>query len=339
MEGGGSLFSRIRPAKRTPKKIRGFLSLPGELRNLVYRYYFLEEFRCEIAAKGCDFTYREPKLMKLCVGIVNPDGPAWRYKEKAKPASPTTLRISRPLGNCKHIDGLKTSWFNSLCALMLVCKQIHREAIVFLYHTTTFVFNAPNRITNFLDAVPTKNLSYVTKLHLHYGTYGHPSFLADQIWKKKHVASWTRACKAAAKKLINLQELEIWMRVNDSTLYFDLRQEWVQPLLQFRRLARTRKSMSVADTTTSFASEDHKVPKSLKAAKIHFRTYWSDCCGLCNNPNLADASLDLHHLFAKAIGRAILGASEEEAMAEFKEAWEGKYEQWKHYLRFYKTGW
>ena len=34
-----------------PKKIHGFLGLPGELRNRIYGYYFEMAFRAEFAAK------------------------------------------------------------------------------------------------------------------------------------------------------------------------------------------------------------------------------------------------------------------------------------------------
>lgn len=183
------LFSRARPGVTpTSKKIRGFLGLSGELRNKIYRYYFQEGFRCEVAAKGSDFCSNRTRRERGC---------------------PNILRMSRKLGNYKRVDGIQTNWSNSLCALILICRQVHHEAIIFLYQKTTFIFDAPKRITNFVEAVPGKNLANFTRVEMHYSTYGHPKSSNDQIWKEKHHASWSRAYKVAAKSLINLQVLKI----------------------------------------------------------------------------------------------------------------------------------
>jgi len=80
-------------------------------------------------------------------------------------------------------------------------------------------------------------------------------------------------------------------------------------------------------------------PLGLALVNVYFDTYWSRAGPFYRRPELAEVSADLHRLFGNAIGWAIRGAGEEEAMAEFKEAWEGKHAQWKHHLRFSWTGW
>ncbi len=47
----------------------------------------------------------------------------------------------------------------------------------------------------------------------------------------------------------------------------------------------------------------------------------------------------LHRLFGEAISLAILGASEEDAMAGFKEAWDGRHKEWQHHLNYSDTDW
>lgn len=333
-----SLFSGAHGRTSTPVKIRGFLGLPGEIRNRIYHYYFQEDFRCEIAARGVNFDHRTAKVIKLCLGIVNKDGPIVKYQEES---TPTTVRVSRRLGHYTRVHGIQTSWLNSLCGLILVCKQIHCEALVFLYCKTTFVFAAPRRISNFIQVLPKKNLSYITKLHLHYASYGCPRRTKDCGWQEKHLASWTRACKAASKNFVNLQELEVWLQVNASPLRFNLRQSWLEPLLQFRRLTCARK---FKDGTEPIGATSHETTESstpLQVVKVHFKTYWSSQYALARNavPELADANTNLHHIFAQAITRAIFGASEEEAMVDFNRAWEGKYQRWQHHLNFSCTGW
>jgi hypothetical protein len=341
----GSLFPRAQGKNTHPKKICSFLGLPGEVRNLVYFYYFQEHYRCEIAAKGVNFTKTKAKVMKLCLGIVYKGGPIYKYSKAPKPEALTTVRISRCLGHYSRVHGIQTSWLGSLCALVLVCKQVHRESLVFMYHNTTFVFNAPSRITNFLEVLPKANLAHVTKLQLHYTTYGSPQLRVDCVWQERHLHSWTSACKSASKKLVQLQELEVWLHVKATPLFFDLRQAWLEPLLQFRRLTCVRQvkagveETKVSDqTTTTISNETDNLPP-LKIAKIHFNTFWSKDHTLERNavPSLVNANFDLHHIFAQAISQAILGASEEEAMADFKKAWEGKYQRWNNHLSYSYT--
>jgi len=312
-----SLFSRTRPSKSTPKKIRGFLSLPGEVRNQIYAYYFASQFRCEIASKSANFHAPAPKTVKLWAGSYSTKSPSLQYTSPTKSDTPLTIRVSRPLGKYTLVRGLQTNWFSSLFAVNLVSKQLHAETLPFLYQKTKFVFDAPNRILAFLSTVSNSKLAHITKLQIHYRTYGAPRMAADRVWQDKHRQSWVRACTAASKKLANLQSLAIFMRVLDSPLRFNLREAWVAPLLQFRRLAR--------DAGT------------LRAVDVDFRTGVSGF--KFANPAVRHASEDLHRLFGQAVRLALLGAKEEVAMKGFNDAWEGEHEMWQFHLGYGKTGW
>ncbi|KAH6009307.1 hypothetical protein HBI84_048840 [Parastagonospora nodorum] len=312
-----SLFSRTRPSRSTPKKIRGFLSLPGEVRNQIYACYFESQFRCEIASKGANFHPPKPKTVKLWAGSYSTKSPTLQHTSSTKEDTPLTIRVSRPLCKYTIVRGIQTNWLASLFAVNLVCKQLHAETLPFLYQNTVFVFDAPKRILSFLGVVSNSKLAYITKLQLYYTTYGSPRMAADGVWQSKHRQSWLRACTAASKKLVSLQSLRIWICVLDSPLRCNLREAWVLPLLQFRRLTR--------DTQT------------LKAVDIDFRTGLSGF-SFANQP-LRHASEDLHRLFGQAIRLAILGAKEEVAMKGFNEAWEGEHEMWQYHLGYGKTGW
>jgi hypothetical protein len=319
------LFSRARPGNPTPKKTRGFLSLPAELRNQVYQYYFETDFRCEVIAGSQQLHKPQIKTVKLWAGAFHPNGRTLKHVPKFKESTPLTLRTPRYLGKYTIVQGLQTNWSTSLCALILICKQIHRETIPFLYRKTTFVFNAPNRLNNFLAVVSGPKLESITSLQLHYATYGCPKMWQDRVWQDKHNASWIRACNTASKKLVNLHSLKIWMRVNDDPLRFHLRQSWVQPLLQFRRLLRARKQ----------CKEERGV---LEVVDVDFRTRLSGQ-HFKGNARLARANEDLHRLFGQAVGLAIQGEKEEVAMRGFNEAWNGEHEMWKYHLGFAETGW
>jgi hypothetical protein len=330
-----SFFSRARPSKSTTRKVRGFLSLPGELRNQIYQHYFDSEFRCEIAARGSQFEKRKTRTVKLWAGAIQSNTHVLKYEPAVKSENKSVVVcISRPLGRYNLIHGLQTKWPVSLFAITLVCKQVHAETLAFLYHKTVFVFDAPNRMTNFLDIVSIPNLEHITKLQLHYTTYGCPKWTKDRIWQGKHNQSWIRACAAASRKLVGLHSLNIWIQLNDVPPHFSLRESWVLPLLQFRRL--TQASKRVHDTLGSNTSTLQR--EGLEVVRIHFRTRLSSYT-FNGNQELAKASEDLHCLFGQAISHAILGRKEKEAMAGFNTAWEVEYGMWQYHLGFSKTGW
>jgi len=327
METSKCLFSRARPGKSTPKKVRGFLSLPGEIRNQIYQYYFESDFRCEIAAEGSQFKERKTRTVKLWAGAFQSDAQVLNYASEAKEEGPLTIRISRPLGHYNIVKGLQTNWFASLFAINLVCKQVHVETLPYLYHKTTFVFDASNRLTNLVRVISSSNLQHITKLQLHYTAYGCPRMSRDCIWQEKHNKSWIRACNAASKKLVGLRSLKIWIRIPEIPLRFNLRETWVLPLLQFRRLGRTPKSAGDSPGHDASKHPGH----GLEIVDIDLRTKWSGWHfdGL---EELAKANDDLHRLFGGAISSAILGAKEEAAMTAFKDAWNGEYEMWQYTL-------
>lgn len=314
-----SLFSRARPGKSTPKKIRGFLALPGEIRNMVYSNYFCSELRCEFAAKGCYFKKSTRPAMKLRLNMIEMKNNISKWNTKAEDEGPVTIRISRTLGNYDTVQGLRTNWHASICALHLVCKAIYAETAAFVYQKTIFVFEAPARINNFCKIVSKPQLANISKLQLHYSTYGAPKLLDDTIWQDKHTESWTRACRVASKKLLCLRNLEVWVHVNHNPLRFNLHQKWVKPVLQFRRLTCSPNSDGHDANLATIARQQ----KNLEIVKVHIQTCWSKepLRGFSYNEDLAKASADLHSLFGRAISLAILGAKEQEAMSAFNEAW------------------
>lgn len=185
-----SLFSRAYTGVRAPKKIRGFLALPGEIRNQIYDYYFDSERRCEIASKGSQFTQRKPQTVKLSSNLVprNKTTPATGVQPITVP--PTVVRFSGPLGKYNAVQGLRTNWSGSLSALSLVCKKVSMETAPFLYQKTVFVFDAPKRTENFFKFASSIHMGSITELHLHYNTYGDPWEMKNMIWQEKHSRSW-----------------------------------------------------------------------------------------------------------------------------------------------------
>lgn len=321
-----SLFSRAQPGKPQPKKTLGFLDLPGETRNRIYHYYFQDSYRCEIAAKGHDFGRKPVKQPSIMAGVQQKK----RRKRKQHDKPPVFIRISRSLGGRNAIQGLQTKWSTSLCPLILVCKQVHTETHKTFYNKVTFVFQAPRQINNFLGAVSKLCLRNITKMHLHYVAYGYPMQSNDCIWLEKHRRSWKMACRSASKKLVGLQELEIWIYANHPAPKLNLYIDWIKPVLQFRKMTTASKIKG-----TKLCVHELIQP-ALKQVNIHVNT---NTVNRFANKILIKASTDLHRLFGRAISLAILGYTEEEAMAEFNEAWTGRYKRWQYHLGYGKINW
>ncbi|KAH7402127.1 hypothetical protein DE146DRAFT_652500 [Phaeosphaeria sp. MPI-PUGE-AT-0046c] len=304
-----------------PKQLRGFLALSAELRNQIYQYYFDNFFRCELVAQNHQLKAPpKAKTVKLWAGAFHLTTNPLRYTSQSKeaPPQPIVLRVSRPLGKYSLVEALKTNWPTCLSALPLTCRQIYSETLVLLYNATVFVCAAPARLNSFLA---TARLEFVMRFELHYATYGDPRLSQDRVWQEKHVDAWFRACTAASKKLRNLKDLKIYVHVASYSPRLNLRQTWVTPLLEFRRLTRARSGVA-----------------RLSTLEIDFRTGLSDC-SFNGNRQLACANQDLHQLFGKAIKDAVLGETETVAMKAFKEKWEGDYAAWQHHLSFGPTGW
>lgn len=325
---GKTPLLRSTPVKHTMRKKTGFLSLPAEIRNRIYEYYFdSNDFRCEIAAKQASFDPPAPKpTIKLCVGIVKPNTTVVRPAQKPdNQVVENTVRISRRLGQRNQVVQREaTKWATSLCPLILTCKLVHMETLPLLYRNTTFVFNVPKRFRWFFDTVPDKNVSYITKLELYYLPYHEPMMICKaKNFTKAHLAAWVGICRYAAKNLVNLQDLTIHIDASWPKRFFDLRQDIVKPFLQFRRLS----------------PKDGSNGPTLKTVKVNFTSHWSRDGSFDNDPRLTEASKDLHRLYGEAIRKAILGATEVDAMAELVEAWEGKHALWRYHLGFLHTGW
>ncbi|KAF2441133.1 hypothetical protein P171DRAFT_367317 [Karstenula rhodostoma CBS 690.94] len=314
---GPSVHARPRV---TVKKRVGFLNLAGEIRNQIYEYYFQQGFKCEFAEKDAKLGHKRRDCLKFFSGKLRSDDVYPICERNFTPV--TTVRFSRVLGRYKRIQGLDTGWKTSLTGLIFVCKQVYTECICFFYLNTTFAFDSPNRIVNFLKVPSVTNLANVTKIQLHYHTYSDPKRSEDIRWKGKHLESWSRTCKTAARKLVNLQHIDIWVHTRETNVRLGIDEPYLKPISWFRK--RRDPSKTIA--------------KALRTANVHIVTIWNRR-GAFTDMRLQLASQHLHNLFEEAISCMILGATPEVAMEDFNYAWENQYTQWHHHLQFASTGW
>jgi hypothetical protein len=126
------------------------------------------------------------------------------------------------------------------------------------------------------------------------------------------------------------------MQIHDTAPKFSLREKWLKPLLQFRRLADSKELSS--HNTASNPLVDRQ--SGIQIAKVHVWTRWARNIEAlwAGNKRLIEASKDLHLLYGQAIGLAITGSTEETAMAGFNAAWKGKYAEWRTHLVLVRGG-
>ncbi|KAK7184126.1 hypothetical protein DPSP01_001236 [Paraphaeosphaeria sporulosa] len=304
----------------TLKKRVGFLELPGEIRNQIYEYHFQRGFKCEFVEMGAKLGHTQRECLKFLSRNRRSSDIYAHYLRR--PAPVADVRFSRVLGRYERIQGLDTRWNTSLTGLIFICKQVYTECIGFFYLNTTFVFDSPSRIANFLKVPSATNLANVAKIQLHYRVYGEPWETKDVRWKEKHLHSWNRTCKTVAKKLTNLQHIDIWIYTRERSLRFGMDEPYLKPFCWFcKRLDPSR-----------------TLAKSLITSNVHLITAYNRWDSFTDR-SLQLASLHLHKLFEEAIGCVILGANPEVAMKDFNGAWENQYTQWHHHLQFARTGW
>ncbi|PSN65378.1 hypothetical protein BS50DRAFT_496550 [Corynespora cassiicola Philippines] len=280
--------------RQRPRSRRiSFLDLPGELRNNFYKYYFEDDFRCEFVAQD------HALLDKFTCGETSPGAIT---SDHLTQILLKTVRMSRAMGHYMRVHGLQTKWSTSLCPLLLLCKLIHHEVIALFYKKTTMVFAGPRRITNTLQIVPKIHLALITKLDLHYSTYGSPSLFEHSAWQVVHTLSWEKACGELTEQLNNVQELQIWIKVNHRPLIFELDQDWLSPIIRFRRLAPVLLKVQIHLITSNNYPRIAPLTRQQQA--------------------ILDVEKDFHTIFAKAISDFIVGRSEEEAMRIFDDVWD-----------------
>lgn len=175
---------------------------------------------------------------------------------------------------------------------------------------------------NFLKVVPAPNQYHVTKIQLHYRTYGDPQKTKDIPWKKKHLECWDKTFKIVATELVNLKTIDIVVHLRETNVCLALSEPSLSPLFQFRRCS---------DSTRNQA-------KALETVNVVVYTMWTGD-HFFFDPRLTWASDTLHTLFGLAVSRYILGQSEEQAMAQLKEVWDDDFKNLHHHLRIMPPGW
>lgn len=202
-------------------KIFPFLKLPAELRIKIYNYSFGKHV-LEILpiSKSSGLTSWNPSGKKPKPSVRN---------SKARETRGCSSRPGRP-------DGRLSKWPNfrslpGLAAMLLTCKQIHRETHHLLYEQVTFIIRSQTAFHRFLTNLSPPCLATIRTLKLQHHTYGEPYLTEHQVWKDEYDSKWAALCLEAGGKMTGLKELEVRLNICDWPTELNLQARWALPLL------------------------------------------------------------------------------------------------------------
>jgi hypothetical protein len=195
---GSIMPAECHPCRRQLRSL-SFVDLPAEIRNKIYDLLFA----------GYVLLYRSHPVRE-------------RFEN---PHVKTRLYLA-----CRRIY----SWpagthFYIAPGVLRVCRQVHDEAIAFLYGNTTFRLESVFTVNKFLNIVPAADA--IRKLELRHSTYGEPRLTEDRKWKHRHDKKWMNTCRRIAKNMTSLEHLKIELRICDWPTQLNLVAPWAKPLL------------------------------------------------------------------------------------------------------------
>ncbi|KAK5101582.1 hypothetical protein LTR70_000691 [Exophiala xenobiotica] len=185
-----------RPRKRKSKS-KGkttFLSLPGELRNEIYKY-----------------------LIPECRILITSNKPNKELAQAKKVWSEQQVEHKRPHLRLSHLLDLSQAeqGLGITKNLLLACKQVRNDVELYLYSRTTFCFSATKALHRFLNTASKPGLRAIRKLEILHKGYGHPELTEHQVFQDKYYERWSKVCTQVSEDLSGLEHLKLEAHMRD----------------------------------------------------------------------------------------------------------------------------
>jgi hypothetical protein len=128
------------------------------------------------------------------------------------------------------------NWPNSISALHLANKQLHRETVFYLYSKPTFYFQCLTYAGQFMNIVRRHNaLESISSLSLGLQTEEPPTSAKHIFELKRSYEALSNNITEMAKRMPKVKKLAVVVEVREEPLAFTFREQWVQPILQFSK--------------------------------------------------------------------------------------------------------
>lgn len=185
---------RPKRRKSQPKATTDFLSLPGELRNEVYKHLIPE---CRIL-----ITCNKPN------------------KELAKARevwSEQEVEHKRPHPRLYHLLDLHQAekGLGITKCLLSACKQLRNDVELYLYSRTTFCFSSTKALHRFLNTASKPGLRAIRKVEILHMGYGIPALTEHQQFRDKYYERWSKSCIKVGQELSGLEHLKLEAHMRD----------------------------------------------------------------------------------------------------------------------------
>lgn len=171
------------------KQSLGFLDLPGEVRNKIYEYTFMDPDG--ICLKGAKFDCRRQVLRTDRDYLVNDRNYTWKWDSR-----------SAHVFNAWYSDGkyLKSPTYERLGAgLLATNKTVYQEGLGLLYNRNMFFFEDPYALHTFLVNIGPRMASRLRDLTV-------------VTWNDRTYKGYSQSCFTALLFATNIESLRLEMR-------------------------------------------------------------------------------------------------------------------------------
>ncbi|KAI4167496.1 MAG: hypothetical protein LQ343_007174 [Gyalolechia ehrenbergii] len=225
------------PVTQTSKEPTTFLSLPSEIRNIIYDYAMpRRKYGIKSIPRESKFEKRPTELTYFLPLSVTVSGPGLTAQQGERRR---LFDLPKRLYMDKAIPPFSLS--PSQASLLLVSKKVSEETTPMFYGRNMFFFQSMRPLRKFLSTLRPETRSMLRSLQLIHHTAGNPSQMANQTWKDLHDRCWHDLCFQIRDQCTGLHSLALDLTVNDLPFQMGPLASWMSPLYAFMNLGHLKK--------------------------------------------------------------------------------------------------